>query len=104
MDSKKTVHEVSPELRKKVILKLAQRLGVVAGQYEDIPEHWKNFFAHVKYMTLVRPLLTIDREENKLTYGQLQNKYKVTTRQLHYHFNNFQLIKLQDEDQTTGDG
>lgn len=73
-------------MRKKVILTVVKRLGVIADSYEGIPDFYKEFYSQADYITLVRPLLTLDRNENKLTYGQLAIKYGLTERQVEYHF------------------
>lgn len=82
MDWKETDH---PK-RKEVILKLARMHGIKAAKYDDIPEAFRAFYSHYKYVDLIRPLLTSDRIRLDLSYGQLAIRYGVTKRTVEYHF------------------
>lgn len=60
-------------------------LGVKAVEYNSIPYTYIEFYSHFRYVDLIRPLLTIERNEGA-SYGQLAIKYGVTKRTVEYHF------------------
>ena len=44
-------------------------------------------FSTYPYKEIVRPLITVDRLQNKLTYGQLKTKYQLSMMQLKFMMN-----------------
>lgn len=86
--------------RKIVILKLARMHGIKAAKFEDIPDAFRVFYSHYKYVDLIRPLLTSDRIKYQSTYGQLAIKYGVSKRTVEYHFccaSRFVIINEEEE-------
>lgn len=82
--NKKDKTELHPN-REKVIIRLAKLQGITAAKYDDLPGDLRLFYSHFKYVDLIRPLLSIDRERG-MSYGQLAVKYQVTKRTIEWNF------------------
>lgn len=88
--------DLDHDRRRRVILRLVKLHGINVSNYDQIPEEFKTFYSHFDYMSLIRPLLTIDRK-NGLSYGQLANKFGITYRRVEYHFCCWSLYTEEEE-------
>ena len=69
-----------------MILRAAQRLGIEAKEYDDLPEVTKEHYSFLRYEDIIAPMVVTDRKVKGSTYGQLAIKYGVTERKIEYIF------------------